>query len=675
MSRAQPIARNGLVWLLVAQVLVILPHLAHLPLWIIGLWLGCAAWRVQIFRMRVRYPRAWMKAALMIGAAAAVYLSRGSLIGLDAGVVLLIAAFILKLVEMRTRRDALVLVFLGFFAVVTSYLFDDSLLAGLYSLAPVTALLAAMIGLQQSASGAHPWSALRVAGALLLQAVPLMLVLFVLFPRLGPLWSLPQPGDRGTTGLSDSMTPGDIAELSRSSALAFRVSFDGPIPPRDQLYWRAVTFEQFDGRRWSRSATSFDPQAPDWLARGSLLTYSIVMQPSGRPWLYALDVAQVGEGGVRLMGDFHLQRPMPVDNPLLYRATSWPEALREPGAEPTILQRSLQLPESGNPRSRAWARQLRRQYQTPEDTVQALLTHFNRQPYRYTLRPSPVGADIVDGFLFDTRNGFCIHYAGAMTFVLRAAGIPARVVAGYQGGQLNPAGNYLAVRQLDAHAWVEYWQAGRGWVRIDPTFQVAPERIEQGLEVALAEEQDLFDGGTAGLGRLNTVGWLSDLRFAWDRLNYGWQRWVLNYQGERQLDVLRGLFGPLDARRLGLFAVAAAGLIVALLAVLLFKPWRRERDVPLRLFLRFETLLARQGVTRFPGEGARDFAARAARALPGAAEPIEAFATHFERLRYAEQAAGRADRTALRRALARLRQRLPWRRARKRTPAGGAGPA
>ncbi|OYW91053.1 MAG: transglutaminase, partial [Pseudomonadales bacterium 32-61-5] len=226
MSSIQPIPRNGLVWLLVAQVLVILPHLGHLPLWIIGLWLGCATWRIRIFRMQARYPRGWMKALMMIGAGFGVYFSRGSLIGLEAGVVLLIAAFILKLVEMRSRRDALVLVFLGFFIVVTSYLFNDSLLAGLYSLLPVTALLAAMIGLQQSSGGTHPWPTLRLAGSLLLQAVPLMLLLFVLFPRFGPLWSLPQPKERAVSGLADSMSPGDIAELSRSAALAFRASFE-----------------------------------------------------------------------------------------------------------------------------------------------------------------------------------------------------------------------------------------------------------------------------------------------------------------------------------------------------------------------------------------------------------------------------------------------------------------
>lgn len=661
MSVSQPIPRNGLVWLLVAQVLVILPHLVHLPLWIIGLWLSCAAWRIQIFRMRARYPRVWAKALMMLGAALGVYFSRGGLVGLDAGVVLLIAAFILKLVEMRSRRDALVLVFLGFFAVVTSYLFNDSLLAGVYSLAPIIALLAAMIGLQQSTTATHPWPTLRLAGSLLLQAIPLMLVLFVLFPRLGPLWSLPQPKDRGVTGLSDSMSPGDIAELSRSSALAFRASFEGPIPERDLLYWRAVTFERFDGRRWSQSYSSQVPQAPEWTPRGAPIAYSIVMQPSGRSWLYALDVAQIDAGGARLMADFHLKRPRAVDKPLLYQARSWTGALREPGAAGATLERALQLPGDGNPRAREWAQTLRREHQTAEATVQALLGHFNQQPYSYTLRPSPVGADIVDDFLFETLNGFCIHYAGAMTFVLRAAGIPARVVAGYQGGEINPAGNYLSVRQLDAHAWIEYWDGDKGWISVDPTFQVAPERIERGLEEALAGEQDLMEGALLGLRNYRDIGWLNELRFGWDSLNYGWQRWVLNYQGERQLEVLQGLFGKVDARKLGLLMVVIGALLIGLLAIILLKPWRRERDAQVRQFRHFERLLARHGVSRLAGEGARDFARRAAEQLPNAAGPIMEFTGLYEQARYAGHPADNAE---VRAALARVRGQLPWRRAR-----------
>ncbi|AYC33356.1 DUF3488 domain-containing protein [Pseudomonas cavernae] len=658
MSTAQPIPRVSLTWLLVAQALVIIPHLGHLPMWIIALWLGCAAWRVQIFRMRARYPNAWAKVAMMLGAGVGVFLSRGSLIGLDAGVVLLIAAFILKLVEMRTRRDALVLILLGFFAVVTSYLFDDGIVAALFSLLPVIALLAALIGLQQSAFASRPWPTLRLAAGLLLQALPLMLLLFLFFPRLGPLWSLPLPKDQGVTGLAESMAPADIAELSQSAELAFRVSFDGPLPPRAALYWRALTLDRFDGRRWSQSSGAEFAPAPAWARRGPAYGYSVIMQPSAQRWLFALDVGETDLPHTRLMGDFRLQRNQPVQRALQYRVSSWPQALREPQASPATLRRALQLPADGDPRSRAWAEQLRQRYPQPQALVQALLGQFHDQPFRYTLRPPPVGVDSIDGFLFDTRSGFCAHYAGAMVFVLRAAGIPARVVAGYQGGELSESGNYLQVRQFDAHAWVEYWLAGQGWVSVDPTFQVAPERIEQGLEQALAGEQSFLEGSPLSPLRYRNIGWLNRLRLGWDNLNYDWQRWVLGYQGEQQLQLLQGWFGRVDSRDLVLVMVGGGGAMLGLLALWLFQPWRRERDVQQRLYRQFELLLARHGLQRAAGEGPRDFAERACRLLPAQAVAIRAFGQAFEAQRYAGRSLPSAE---LRRHLRHLRRALPWR--------------
>ncbi|MBA4244568.1 MAG: DUF3488 domain-containing protein [Pseudomonas sp.] len=658
MSALPGIPRIALTWLLVAQLLVILPHLLHLPLWVIALWLGAAGWRVQIFRMRARYPNGWAKGGLMLVVLAGVLLSRGTLVGLDAAVVLLIATFILKLLEMRTRRDALVLIFLGFFCVVTAYLFEDGIVAALYSLLPVTALLAALVGLQHSGFAERPWPTLRLAGGLLLQALPLMLLLFVFFPRMGPLWSLPMPSDKGVTGLSDSMEPADIAELSRSSALAFRASFEGPVPPRDQLYWRALTLERFDGRRWSQSNYAELPSAPQWRKAGEPLDYSIVMQPSGKPWLFALDVGELAQNESRMMTDFRWQRRRPVDRPLLYQARSWPQALREADAEPPALRRALQLPEQGDPRSRAWAAELQREHPQAEALVAALLQHFNREPYVYTLRPQPLGRDSIDEFLFDTRRGFCAHYAGAMTFVLRAAGIPARVVTGYQGGELNPGGNYIQVRQFDAHAWVEYWQPEQGWRSVDPTYQVAPQRIELGLEDALGEEDGFLDDQPFSPLRYRELAWLNQLRLGWENLNYGWQRWVLGYQGEQQLKLLHNWFGSLDWQRLALALVGTGTLLIGLLALWLLKPWQQRADPQRQAFRRFERLLARHGVRRQAGEGARAFAERAGRELPAQAPAIQAFARCFEAQRYAGQPASRA---ALRQALGELRRALPWR--------------
>ena len=647
------IPRISLMWLLIAQALVIIPHLLHVPLWLIGVWLGCAAWRVQVFRMRWPFPNAWVKAALMIGSGFAVYLSRGGLVGLDAAVALLITAFILKLLEVRTRRDALVLIFLGFFTVVTSYLFADSLLAALYSLLPVLALLAALVGLQQSGFAREPLAPLKLASKLLAQAIPLMLLLFVLFPRLEPLWSLPQPKDKGTTGLSSSMTPGDLAELGQSAALAFRARFDGAIPAQSQLYWRALTLPNFDGRSWSISER-FEASEPQWQAQGESISYSIIMQPSTQPWLFSLDVGSSEQEDIRLMNDFRLQRRTPVNRTSQYPATSWPQALRQPQLNQRQQQEFLQLPRTGNQQTRDWAQRLRGQYHDDDALVSALLRHFNQEPYHYTLKPPLLGRDSVDEFLFSSLRGFCAHYAGAMVFTLRAAGIPARVVAGYQGGEINQAGQFVQVRQFDAHAWVEYWQRGQGWRSVDPTFEVAPERIERGLQEALQDESELFQGDIFSPLRYQHIAWVNQLRMSWENLNHSWQTKILGYQRDSQQAWLKQWFGKVDWQVLGLTLVASAALIIALIVLWMFKPWQRQTDPVQRILNHFQRVLRRRGFNRETGEGLRDFYQRIHQQLPESQQQaVKVFIETYEQQQYAEQ---RQDLASLQRALAQVKK-------------------
>lgn len=647
------IPRISLMWLLIAQALVIIPHLLHVPLWLIGVWLGCAAWRVQVFRMRWSFPNAWVKATLMIGSGFAVYLSRGGLVGLDAAVALLITAFILKLLEVRTRRDALVLIFLGFFTVVTSYLFADSLLAALYSLLPVLALLAALVGLQQSGFARDPLAPLKLASKLLAQAIPLMLLLFVLFPRLEPLWSLPQPKDKGTTGLSSSMTPGDLAELGQSAALAFRARFDGAIPAQSQLYWRALTLPNFDGRSWSISER-FEASEPQWQAQGESISYSIIMQPSTQPWLFSLDVGSSEQEDIRLMNDFRLQRRTPVNRTYQYQATSWPQALRQPQLNQRQQQEFLQLPRTGNQQTRDWAQRLRGQYHDDDALVSALLRHFNQEPYHYTLKPPLLGRDSVDEFLFSSLRGFCAHYAGAMVFTLRAAGIPARVVAGYQGGEINQAGQFVQVRQFDAHAWVEYWQRGQGWRSVDPTFEVAPERIERGLQEALQDESELFQGDIFSPLRYQHIAWVNQLRMSWENLNHSWQTKILGYQRDSQQAWLKQWFGKVDWQVLGLTLVASAALIIALIVLWMFKPWQRQTDPVQRVLNHFQRVMRRRGFNRETGEGLRDFYQRIHQQLPESQQQaVRVFIETYEQQQYAEQG---QDLASLRAALAQVKK-------------------
>lgn len=651
----QSIPRISLIWLLIAQALVIAPHLFHVPLWLIGLWLGCAAWRVQVFRMRAPFPNTWVKALLMLASAFAVYLSRGSFVGLDAGIALLITAFILKMLEVRTQRDAVVVIFLGLFTVVTSYLFEDSLLAALYSIVPVLALLSALLGLQQSKFAQLPLVTFKLAARLLAQAVPLMVLLFVLFPRLEPLWSLPQPSNKGTTGLSSSMSPGDLAELGQSSALAFRARFEGEIPAQSQLYWRALTLPHFDGRSWSVNQR-LEQQAPQWQAQGDSLSYSIIMEPSTQPWLFSLDVGSSEQANIAQMSDFRLQRSTPVNRAYQYRATSWPDALRQPLLSERQQQQFLQLPRGGNAQTRAWAQQLRQQYPSDDALVAALLRHFNQEPYHYTLKPPLLGDDSVDEFLFSSQRGFCAHYAGAMVFALRAAGIPARVVAGYQGGEVNQTGQFVQVRQFDAHAWVEYWQPGVGWQSVDPTFQVAPERIERGLQDSMQDEAELFQGDFFSPLRYRHIGWVNQLRMSWENLNHSWQTQILGYQRDRQQAWLKQWFGKVDWQVLGLLLVISAALIIAVLVVWMFKPWQRQTEPVQRVLADLQKVMRRRGFNREPGEGLRSFYERISVDLTSEQQhALQVFLDTYEQQQYAQQT---QDISALRQALVQVKKHL-----------------
>ena len=633
MTDQAPVGRAALTLLLVAQALVIAPHLLHLPIWVAGLWAVCALWRVQVYRMRLGFPHTWVKVLMLAAAVVGVLLTAGGLKGLDAMVLLLICMFILKLLEARTRRDALLLVFLGFFCVVTSYLYADHLLAALYSLVPVLALLATLIALHQSPAQVRAGDALRLAGSLLTQALPLMLVLFVVFPRMGPLWALPSSNKEGVTGLSEVMSPADIAELSRSSELVFRARFDGPVPPRRQLYWRALTLEHFDGRRWAQSITASFGQAPDWQRQGEPMGYSVVLQPHGKPWLMTLDVTDRAAKDASMAGDFRWQTRRPITRPVIYEARAWPSAVREPQLDDAGRRRALQLPAAGDARTRQWAQALRREYSSDQALVTAVMSHFAREPFHYTLRPQVLGSDSIDDFLFNTRQGFCAHYAGAMTFVLRAAGIPARVVAGYQGGELNDEGNFVQVRQFDAHAWVEYWQPGVGWQSVDPTFQVAPQRIDHGLDFALGEEAFLADQPLSPL-RYRQVAWLNQLRMSWEAVNYDWQRLVLGYQAEQQGQLLTRLFGQADWQTVAWVLGCSAALILAVIAALLLKPWRRRLPPQAQLLAQFDRSVAKLGVVRRPAEGIRDYAQRAGQQLPAERGLLEQFAVLYEQQMY-----------------------------------------
>ena len=664
MSAAGLIPRNSLVWLLTAQVVVLAPHLPRLPVWVAVLWLVCAVWRVQIQRMRWGYPGKLIKVLALVISCAGVFVTQGSLLGLDAAVMLLLLLFMLKLLEMRAPRDALVVIYLGFFIVATAFLFDQSIALALYQCFSLLVLVAALVGLQQTPARNDPAHAFRTGAVMLFQAIPLMLVLFLVFPRIGPLWAVNTPG-QDRIGLAESMAPGDVAELARSGNLAFRVSFDDDIPPHPQLYWRALTLGHFDGRSWSHSGFASSGQVPPWEPAGEPISYQVMIPPTGQAWAFSLRGATSLDDRLLLTRDFMLQARRPISQTLFYSATSWQQSQLDPEQLDPIQRRVYTgLPEGTDPRSRAWAAQLRSEYPDDRALIQAVLAHFNREPYYYTLRPDRLGQHTNDEFLFDRRRGFCAHFAGAMAFVLRAAGIPARIVAGYQGGEINPRGNYVLVHQFDAHAWVEAWIEGEGWVSVDPTFQVAPERIEEGIQNAIMKEGSFLENAPLASARYRNIGWVNNLRLAWDDVNYQWQLKVLGYESERQLDFFRRWLGTSDWQRIGLYALVAMLLVMIPLTLWTLRPQRRRRDPREQAWRRLNRRLARIGLQAGISEGPRAWQARLSEALPDQREPLAAFFDEYVRLTYSADATSvnRQQRRSLARLLRPLLRSIPRRR-------------
>lgn len=666
MKARQMVPRNALVWIVISMFALVAPHALRIPVWVLAVYVACALWRLMVFRGLWSFPGRWVKFALILVACGGIYLSYGSLLGLEPTVALLLTAYALKLLELARRQDAYVLIFLGYFICITEFLFTQDLLVVLYSVVAVWLVTTALVALHQSGRDRFSWGSLRQAGVMLAQAFPLMLVLFFLFPRIGPLWTVPVKTQAAKTGVSDFMRPGDISQLSQSDEVAFRAQFEGDVPPRSQLYWRGLVFSRLRDGTWS-SLNYYDVPAAERrpapvATRGEPLRYSVLLMPTRQNWLYSLRYARSNQGGVMQAPDFRLFSPIEIEDQYRYRARSWPEAPLELELSEWRRATELRLPRTGNPRTRELARRMRARSGSDAAFVDAVLAMFREQPFVYTLQPPLLGEEAMDEFLFQSRRGFCEHYAHAFTLMMRAAGVPARVVAGYQGGEINPVNGTVIVHQFDAHAWSEVWLPGQGWRRVDPTAAVSPDRIEQGLEQAVAGEGSFLAQSPLSPLRYRGVDWINMLRLRYDALTYRWQAWVVGFDRDRQWDLLQGWLGRLDARKFVL--VLLGSFVLVLLPVGLHLLWRRRRrpQDPLdRLYLAFCERVATLGVARRPGEAPADFAARAAAALPAAS------ATLWQVTRvYAEQAYHRQPGEAIDpRALRELRRgirRLPRKR-------------
>lgn len=461
-----------------------------------------------------------------------------------------------------------------------------------------------------------------------------MLLLFVLFPRIpGPIWGLPKDAHGGVTGLSDSMNPGSISDLGQSDAVAFRASFEGgEMPPANRLYWRGPVLWDTDGRRWTGDRRlELDATPPPVTPLGPALAYTLTLEPHQQRFLLALDLPGAAPPGARLGRDFQLWSDQPVRDRLRYSMRAWPD-YRVDALSAVERQRALALPVGQHPRSRALAREWRAQAASDDEVVQFALLHFREQPFVYTLSPPLLTGDVVDEFLFLSQRGFCEHYAAAFTVLMRAAGVPTRVVTGYQGGERNPLGDYLLVRQRDAHAWAEVWLDGRGWVRVDPTAAVAPIRVEQGMQAALPDS--VGAGSVLGLeGSAPMLAAVKQLSQIWDTVNNSWNQWVLGYGPARQAELMARLgFGRLDWRWLGIALLVTVALVLAAVVAWLLRG--RRPDPVLRAYRRLCGKLSRAGLPRRPCEGPRDYAARVVAARPDLRAPLLPLVDEYVAVRY-----------------------------------------
>ena len=636
-----------LLWVSAAFAGAVLLHIDRLPLWATGAALALTLWRISA--ARAGWSAGIVTRALLALALVAMVLARfHTLNGLTAGTTLLVLMAALKLLETRGARDEFVLLAAALFLLLAACLDRQDLirtpLYGLEAWLCCTAL--ALIAAPQMS----PREGLRLAARALLIAVPLAALLFVFFPRLqGAFWAV-QRGGEATTGLSDSMNPGSIVRLSSSYEPALHAKFFGALPPPEERYWRGPVLHDFDGTTW-RTGAGF--HAPEGLTNlGRAYRYSITLEPSQQRWWIALDVpANTPDPHVILTFDHQLLADEPVVERLSYEELSYTRAASAAELDAAGRRQDTALPAGTNPRAQALARSLRGRASSDSAFADAVLQFLRTGGFAYSVTPELLGSDPVDDFLFRTRTGFCGHYASAFATLMRAAGVPARVVTGYLGGEWNPIGQYFIVRQSDAHAWTEVWLAGRGWVRIDPTAVVAPERLTRGVYDLLPESQ------SAGQRLLRSWPLLQTMLQGWDAANAWWNTKVLHFDLNSQLRLLQrlGLPAP-DERYLGWGFMGALSLWLALLAWQMGRAPRARKPDPLsRAYAQLCRKSARVSAARLPHQGPIAFATQVIERRPDLTVLAGLF-ERYARLRYGSSGhAHAADVEEFRRAVARLR--------------------
>ena len=623
----QPASRDALRTLVIALIPVLGPHALHLPAWcsaFAGLLLAWRAWTAYMPDSAPLKPAPrWLMLLLTAVAIGASFYTHRTLFGRDAGVTFVTALLALKLLETRTRRDVMAAIFLSYFLILTNFFYSQTIATGAVMLVALVLITAALVASNRDAGAIGFGGQVRVAGTLIAQAFPMMLILYVLFPRVqGPLWGLPADTQAAVSGLSESMSPGLITQLSLSDGIAFRVDFSGTPPRAADLYWRGPVLSQFDGRNWRMQSPPM--RAARFSIGGRPVDYEVTLEPSNRPWLFALEMPDLLPPYARLTSDLQPVTDKPVTTRLRYRARSWPAYRSDPMESREDLAPYVELPPRSNPRTRELVAGWVFAGADPTQLIDRALAHFRNESFFYTLEPPLLDNNAVDEFLFVSRRGFCEHYASAFVVMMRSARVPARVVTGYQGGEVNPVDGVFTVRQSDAHAWAEVWLRGRGWTRVDPTSAVSPARVERGLAGALPQRfaPPLIARIT---GRWGSE-WATRARLTWEALNNRWNQLVLNYTPDRQRETLERL-GMRSPTWQDMVVSMVLGTVLAggAVALWLFRAMR-ERDPVQRAWIVFTRRLAKAGYAREPAEGPLDYRDRAASAMRARSVPGSAVA-------------------------------------------------
>jgi len=650
---------------------VVMPQVAHLPLWCSLLGASVLMWRGWLAITLRPLPPRWALMALVVLTVAATLFTHKTLLGRDAGITLIVVLLAMKTLELRARRDAFVVFFLSFFLMLTNFFFSQSLLTAAAMLIALLGLLTALVNAHMPVGRPPLLLAARTAGGMALLGAPIMIVLFVLFPRMAPLWGMPGDAMSGRSGLSASMQVGTIASLALDDSIAMRVRFEGATPLQPDLYFRGPVLSTFDGRSWLPLRSDFSPRLQpeaNLQPLGGTVSYQVTLQPHQRRWLLTLDAAATAPllpgFQATMTPELQWQVERPITDLVRYTAQSYTNFQHGPQRAVVGLQDYLNLPPGFNPRTLALASELRRDPALAGNDnalmVNAVLARLRTGGFSYTLEPGVYGQHTADEFWFDKKAGFCEHIASSFVVLMRALDVPARIVTGYQGGQVNPVDGFHVVRQSDAHAWAEVWLAGRGWVRIDPTSAVAPSRTGtlQRLQAPRGAVTEALFGNVDPQFPLN-------LRAAWEAINNRWNQSVLNYTQGKQLDLLKSL--GFEAPSWEDLAYLLIAIVVATsLAGAAWTWWERSRQDPwLRLLNTAAARLQQGGITLAPQSPPRQMAqqlcAQRSAAHP-AVQAVRDWLLRLEALRYAPRQAGEPARAQARRlaTLERELKQLPW---------------